>query len=86
MSVDPHTHSDEPQRVIDKPSLITALREILPDDAVLTEEEDLRPYECDGLSAYRQLPLIVLLPETVDQVQQIMRLCHEKEIPVVARG
>ncbi|MES9935312.1 MAG: glycolate oxidase subunit GlcD [Sedimenticola sp.] len=86
MRVEPHTHSDKPKRHIDKPSLIKALREFLPYDAVLTEDEDLRPYECDGLSAYRQLPLIVVLPETVDQVQWIMRLCHQKDVPVVARG
>ncbi|MCW9014473.1 MAG: FAD-binding protein [Gammaproteobacteria bacterium] len=65
---------------------IQQLRDILPDNAVLHEEEDLRPYECDGLSAYRQLPGAVALPETVAQVQAIMRLCHQQKIPVVARG
>jgi len=67
-------------------SLIRALGEILPDDAVLFEAEDLRPYECDGLSAYRKLPLVVVLPDTVEQVQAILRLCHALEVPVVARG
>ncbi len=67
-------------------SLLPALRKILPASAVLDSEEDLRPYECDGLSAYRQLPGLVALPETVEQVQQILRLCSEHRVPVVARG
>ena len=62
------------------------LREFLPREAVLTDEEDQRPYECDGLSAYRRLPWIVVLPETVEQVGRILRLCSEQNIPVVARG
>ena len=53
---------------------------------VLTDEEDLRPYECDGLTAYRRLPLLVVLPRRVEQVQQIMRVCSELAVPVVARG
>ena len=67
-------------------SIIQQLLAILPADSVLHEPEDLRPYECDGLSAYRQLPGAVALPETVEQVQAIMRLCHREKIPVVARG
>ncbi|MDH3315265.1 MAG: FAD-binding protein [Gammaproteobacteria bacterium] len=62
------------------------LRGILPREAVLYEEEDLRPYECDGLTAYRKLPLVAVLPETVEQVQAVMRLCYERNVPVVARG
>ncbi|WP_420823636.1 FAD-linked oxidase C-terminal domain-containing protein [Sulfuricaulis limicola] len=58
----------------------------MPRSSVLTEEEDLRPYECDGLSAYRRLPWIVALPETVEQVGRLLRLCSEQDIPVVARG
>ncbi|MDD5580200.1 MAG: FAD-linked oxidase C-terminal domain-containing protein [Methylobacter sp.] len=46
----------------------------------------MRPYECDGLSAYRQLPAIVCMPETVEQVQAVMRMCHELKVPVVPRG
>jgi glycolate oxidase len=67
-------------------SLAARLREFMPRNSVLTEEEDLRPYECDGLSAYRQLPWIVALPETVEQVGRLLRLCSEQNIPVVARG
>ena len=62
------------------------LREFLPPAAVLTKEEDLHPYECDGLSAYRRLPWMVTLPDSVEQVGHILRLCHEHDIPVVARG
>jgi len=70
----------------DAKNLARELRRIVPDNAVLVEEEDLRPYECDGLSAYRELPLVVVLPETIAQVQEIMRLCHRQKVPVVARG
>lgn len=66
--------------------LALKLRRIVPHNSVLVEEEDLRPYECDGLSAYHQLPLVVVLPETIEQVQDIMRLCHQLKVPVVARG
>ncbi len=67
-------------------SLVAALRTFLPDAAILHAPEDTRPYECDGLSAYRQVPWLVVLPNTVEQVQHIMRLCHARRIPVVARG
>lgn len=67
-------------------ALLSALRDFLPAESVLDDAEDMRPFECDGLSVYRQLPMLVVLPETVTQVQQIMRLCHEHEVPVVARG
>lgn len=53
---------------------------------ILTREEELRPYECDGLPAYRHLPLIVVLPANAAQVQAVMQICHEERIPVVARG
>jgi len=69
-----------------KAALLSALRAILPDAAVLSVAEDLHPYECDGLSAYRQLPLAVVLPADVGQVQAVMRLCHIYRVPVVARG
>jgi glycolate oxidase len=67
-------------------ALLAAFGEFLPDDAILFENEDLRPYECDGLSAYRQLPMIVVLPRTVEEVQRVMRICHRHKTPVVARG
>ena len=70
----------------EKQSLIDSLQAFLPSASVLHREEELRPYECDGLSAYRQLPLIAVLPETVEQVQRILRLCSARKVPVVARG
>src|SRR5882672_7054345 len=63
-----------------------ALRAFLPARAVLFEEEDTRPYECDGLTAYRQLPMVVALPETEEQVQRILRVCSSMQIPLVPRG
>jgi glycolate oxidase len=63
-----------------------ALRGFLPARAVLWEEEDTRPYECDGLTAYRQLPMVVALPETEEQVQRILKTCNALGVPVVPRG
>jgi glycolate oxidase len=63
-----------------------ALRAFLPARSVLWQEEDTRPYECDGLTAYRNLPMVVALPETGEQVQRILRTCHELGAPVVPRG
>jgi glycolate oxidase len=66
--------------------VLRALAEIVPGTALLTEAEDLRPYECDGLSAYRRLPLAVVLAEDERQVVGILRVCHDLGVPVVARG
>jgi len=71
---------------VDRQGLIRRLREVLPAPALLVEEEDMRPYDCDGLTAYRQLPLIVALPEDEAQVLAILAICHELRAPVVARG
>jgi glycolate oxidase len=71
---------------VDRSALVTAFHSILSADAVLHDPEQLKPYECDGLTAYRQTPLVVVLPETIEQVQRILRLCAEKQVPVVARG
>ncbi len=60
--------------------------QLLPAEAVLYREEALRPYECDGLSAYREMPLLVLLPTEVSEVQAVLRHCQGQGIPVVARG
>ena len=67
-------------------TLIAALQGILPGHALLTEAEDLKPYECDGLSAYRALPMLAVLPRTVEEVQRIMRVAAETGTKVVARG
>jgi glycolate oxidase len=66
--------------------VVQALLEFLPRRAVLHAEEDTRPYECDGLTAYRQLPMVVALPETEEQVRRILQTCSALGIPVVPRG
>ena len=78
-------HPQLAELVAARADLMRELRGFLPDDAVLEQEEELRPYECDGLSAYRQLPLLVVLPRTLEEVQRIMRLCNDRDVPVVAR-
>ncbi|MEE9493125.1 MAG: FAD-linked oxidase C-terminal domain-containing protein [Gammaproteobacteria bacterium] len=70
----------------DHTAFINKLRRILPSNGLLSEAAELQPYECDGLSAYRQTPWLVALPENSTQVQAIVRCCHEASVPVVARG
>ncbi|MDH3559679.1 MAG: FAD-binding protein, partial [Gammaproteobacteria bacterium] len=67
-------------------TIIDLLREKLPTECVLSEVEELRPYECDGLSAYRRLPLVVVIPKTLEQVQTTLKLCAQNGVAVVARG
>jgi len=66
--------------------IVATLRTIVPGEGVIASERELRPYESDGLSAYRQLPMVVVLPETTDQVAQVLRYCHAQGIKVVPRG
>ena len=68
------------------PVLLNRLKEILPEDYILASEEQLRPYECDGLSVYRQLPLVAVLPGNRDETKAIIKLCHELDVPIVTRG
>jgi glycolate oxidase len=83
----PHQHENNVAPINEAHSgLIRTLRNLLPPESLLVDAEDLRPFECDGLAVYRQLPMVVALPETIEQVQSIMRLCHERQVPVVARG
>ena len=63
-----------------------ALRAFMPESSVLFEREDVQPYECDGLSAYRQVPMVVALPENEAQVRRILTTCHGRRVPVIARG
>ncbi len=78
------------QEMLLKTELIARIRKglapHLPAHALLWQQEDTTPYECDGLTAYRQRPLLVALPETDAQVQAVLRVCHELKVPVVARG
>jgi glycolate oxidase len=66
--------------------LIAKLRAVLPSHAVLTEAESLKPYECDGLSAYRQLPMVAVLPSSVGEVKSVMKIASDAQTKVVARG
>ncbi|USX26165.1 FAD-binding protein [Oxalobacteraceae bacterium OTU3CINTB1] len=63
-----------------------ALRQVLPSSAILSAPEDTRPYECDGLAAYRQLPMIVALPDSEAQIVAVLRVCRELNVPIVPRG
>jgi glycolate oxidase len=66
--------------------VVAALNAILPAHALLWRREDTVPYECDGLTAYRQQPLVVALPESESQVAALLKACHALQVPVVARG
>ncbi len=66
--------------------VVGALQKVLPAHALLWNSEDTTPYECDGLTAYRERPLVVALPETYAEVQAVLKTCHALDIPVVARG
>ena len=74
------------ERAARQQEVVEALASALPAHAILFTPEDTTPYECDGLTAYRQRPLVVALPETEDQVRAVLRLCHGLRVPVVARG
>ena len=66
--------------------IVAALRVIVPGEGVIATEREMRPYETDGLTAYRQLPMVVVLPETTQQVSRILAFCHAEGIKVVPRG
>ncbi len=71
---------------VDREALIQGLRKALAADNLLIDDESMRPFECDGLSAYRQMPLVVALPSSIEEVQAVLRLCSRLRVPVVARG
>jgi len=66
--------------------IAAALRKIVPGEGVIEAEEERRPYESDGLTAYRNLPLLVVLPSTTEQVAAVLRYCRDSKIKVVPRG
>ncbi|MGB1715489.1 MAG: FAD-linked oxidase C-terminal domain-containing protein [Arenicellales bacterium] len=68
------------------PDFFSALQKVLPERAVLRSADERRPYECDGLSGYKALPGVVVLPDCLEQVCSVMRLCQQYSVPVVARG
>ncbi len=69
-----------------KSEIIAALAAILPPDAVISDPEETRAYECDALTAYRCAPLAVVLPRTTEEVAEAMRVCHRMRVPVIPRG
>jgi glycolate dehydrogenase FAD-linked subunit len=66
--------------------LARIFRGFIAPEYVIADSETQRPYECDGLSMYCEMPLLVVLPETEEQLRRVIRICHEKGVPVVARG
>ena len=74
------------ESIAKRDQVIRALREIVPGEGVIAAEDELRAYECDGLSAYRALPLAVVLPSTTAEVSDILRFCDREDIHVVPRG
>ena len=74
------------ERAARQAEVVAALQQVVPQHALLWTPEDTTPYECDGLTAYRERPLVVVLPETYAQVQGVLKACHALSVPVVARG
>jgi glycolate oxidase len=67
-------------------AIVRALRKIVPGEGVVAAEREMRAYECDGLTAYHQLPMVVVLPDTTQQVSRVLAYCHAEGIKVVPRG
>jgi glycolate oxidase len=76
----------KPEVLARRDAIVAALRAIVPGEGVIAEPLRLKPYETDGLTAYRQPPLAVVLPDTTEQVAAVMRYCHANGIRVVPRG
>jgi glycolate oxidase len=66
--------------------IVKALRTMVPGEGVIASEREMKPFETDGLTAYHQLPMVVVLPETTEQVSQVLAYCHAEGIKVVPRG
>ncbi len=78
---------DPDQKILDRRAdIVEALRRIVPGNGVIAERAGMSVYECDGLTAYRQMPLVVVLPETVEQVSDVLRYCTAEGLKVVPRG
>ena len=76
----------DPFTLARKDELVRALGAVLPEDAIVYAETELRAYECDGLTAYKCPPLAVVLPRSTEEVSRVLRICHDMDIPVVPRG
>jgi len=77
---------DDPLPTVDREQLVMRLQAVLPDSALLLEAEQLRPFECDALPTARAMPLLTVLPETVEQVLAVVNICRELLVPLVTRG
>jgi len=66
--------------------IVAALKRIVPGEGVIATENEMRPFESDGLTAYRQLPMVVVLPESTAQVAAVLAFCHREGVKVVPRG
>ena len=90
MSSSPHrrhgAERDQDFSDVDRQPLLAELARVVPAANLLADAEDLKPYECDGLSAFRQVPLAVVLAESEAQVAAVLKICHQLGVPVVARG
>lgn len=82
----PHLTLSPEERKTLQQRVVQALSAVVPQHALLWHSEDTTPYECDGLTAYRERPLVVCLPETYEQVAAVLKTCHALQVPVVARG
>jgi glycolate oxidase len=76
----------DPDVLLRRETIIAAMRAIVPGEGVIAGEREMRPFETDGLTAYRQLPLVVVLPSTTQQVSEVLRYCHGNNVKVVPRG
>ncbi len=85
-SILPPVSSDVAERQQRQSAVVSALGRVMPASDLLWHDEALAPFECDGLSAYRERPLVVAMPDTADKVGQVLKVCHQLGVPVVARG
>jgi glycolate oxidase len=84
-SLRPAPPADAPREQRQK-DVVSALKQVLPSEAILFRHEDTVTYECDALTAYRASPLVVVLPDTEAQVAAVLKICHKMSVPIVARG
>ena len=76
----------DPAVLARKAQLVSRLRTILADDAIIHDEMETRAYECDALTAYKCPPLLAVLPSTTQEVSDVLRICHDMNVPVVPRA
>ena len=74
-----------PSIIARKARVVQRLHQVLPADAVISDEQETRAYECDALTAYKCPPMVAVLPYTTQQVSDVLRICHEEGVPVVPR-